>query len=178
MCIADCKNEASKVTQMATKDEIEHTLNHKVVIFTTDGTAVRVPLCKTRYNNVYTHIHTPTTCDSCGGKAKKGERINRHCPAPEIVNSVLKMVSTDTSSLTTDSIICNACYQYFKVISKNIQEGRGMVPSMSAQERNLNIESILTQLDDVQVSIYDRRESVTMGEYLRVYCVPNWEVCG
>ena len=41
-----------------------------------------------------------------------------------------------------------------------------MVPGMSAQEKDQSIEYIITQLDDVQVSLYDRRESVTIGEYL------------
>ena len=177
--IANCKGEASKVTQMTTKDKIEHTLNNKVVLFTTDGAVVHVPLCQMHYNNVYTHIHTPTTCDSCGGKARKGEKINRHCPNPEIVNSALNTVSTDTSSLTKDSIICNACYQHFKVMFRNTLEGRDMVPRMSAQEKDQGIDSILKQLDAVQVSVYTRRESVTMGEYLEyIVCLIGKFVAG
>lgn len=148
--IADCKDEARKVTKMATKDEIEHTLNKKVVLFTTDGTAVQVPLCQTHYNNVYTHTHTPTTCDSCGGKAKKGERMNRHCPNPELVNSALNTVSSETSSLTNKSIICNACYQHFKVLVENTQEGEGHGSRQVSIGKDQNIESILTKLDDVQ----------------------------
>ena len=119
--IADCKAIASKVTQMATTEEIEYTLEQKVVSFTIDGMGVHVPLCQTHYNNLYTQINTVSTCASCGGRSKRGDRFNRHCPNPGIVNSVLTTVTNETSGLTKESIICTACYKYFKVMIKNVQ---------------------------------------------------------
>ena len=152
---------------MATTEEIEYTLEQKVVSFTIDGMGVHVPLCQTHYNNLYTQINTVSTCASCGGRPKRGDRFNRHCPNPGIVNSVLTTVTNETSGLTKESIICTACYKYFKVMIKNVQEGRFGASSECGEtkrERNQNIEFIITELDNVQVSIYNRRETVTIGE--------------
>ena len=96
-----------------------------------------MPLCQTHY------INTVSTCASCGGRPKRGDsdRFNRHCPNPGIVNSILTTVTNETSGLTKESIICTACYKYFKVMIKNVQEGRFGASSECGEtkrERNQN----------------------------------------
>ena len=117
----------------------------------------------TTITSTHTHTHTVTTCESCGGRPKRGEKLNRHCPSPNIVNGVLSTVSDELSCLTGKSKICIACYQYFKVNIKNFQQGvfsSTSACSESPTERNKKIDSIISELKYVQEGMCCRRESV------------------
>ena len=128
--IASCDSATSKVTQMATKEEIQHILDQKVVSFTIDEAEIHVPLCQAHYNWAYTHLNTASACESCGGKPRRGERSNRHCPRPETINAFLTTVSNDSINLTKEIIICTACYKHVKIIVQNIQDGKMCTPSV------------------------------------------------
>ena len=62
-----------------------------------------------------------------------------------------------------------ACYKHFNAIKQNIQQGKVSMsncPNMSTTLRNADIDKILRVLTSKQADIYDRRATVTIGEYL------------
>jgi len=58
-----------------------------------DGSSIN--LCQALYNYLPSQLTLSTDCESCGGKPRKGERFNRHCPEPNSINTYLTMVSGD-----------------------------------------------------------------------------------
>ena len=58
------------------------------------------------------------------------------------------------------------------MINKNIQEGKVNIQKVSHAQRNADIDSILCGLTAKQASMYEKRDSATMGEYLEyIVCI-------
>ena len=58
------------------------------------------------------------------------------------------------------------------MINKNIQEGKVNIQKVSHAQRNADIDSILCGLTAKQASIYEKRDSANMGEYLEyIVCI-------
>lgn len=157
-----CDNAAIKSTHLATKEKIEQMLDQPVMSFTVQDAEISVPLCQRHYNQLCTQLTISAPCESCGGKLLKNERFNRHCPNQDSVNMYLKIVSSDPSNLTKESIICTACYKHFQMIHKNIQSGKAntCISSVSQTQRNTDIDSRLHDVCSQQNSIYKRRAIV------------------
>ena len=110
------------------------------------ATEISVPLCQRHYNQLYMQLTISAPCESCGGKPRKNERFNRHCPNPDSMNMYLKIVSSDPSNLTKESIICTACYKHFQMIHNQSGKANTCISSISQTQRNTDIDS---QLHDV-----------------------------
>ena len=168
--IQNCENLASKKTSLASGEEIERFIGQPVVSFTVEEAVSTVSLCQLHYNHLYRQLNFSVPCDSCGEKPKKGEKFNRHCPEPELINTYLASISDDPSHLTEQSLICAACYIHFKATLKRIQLEKEAtstsVKQESKVERNADINQVITLLSSKMSMIYDNRENATMSDYL------------
>lgn len=123
---------------------------------------------KCKYNATF---KTPHSYHS-GRNPRKGEHFNRHCPNPDLINKYLSSTSNAPSHLTKESSICSTCYKYFKMIDKKAQEEMASDDTVSKEQRNVAINAALVPIHAKQTSIYSRRESATMSEYLDyVVCI-------
>ena len=136
------------------------------------GDTTSVALCQSHSNQFYTKIQS-VACESCGTKPQKGEHINRHCPHPASVNMYLTIVSNSPSYLTEESIICRACYQHFKNILKNLEKGKlTNFTKLSQEERDLEVDGVMTLLSDTMANIYQNRTSAELGDYIQyIACI-------
>ena len=85
--IQNCDNAACKNTNLASGDQIERLIGKPIVAFTVEEDASTVRLCQVHYNQLYVQLHLSSLCESCGGKPRKGEKFNRHCPEPNTINT-------------------------------------------------------------------------------------------
>ena len=116
-----CANFVDKYTKLASANDIEEILQRKIASFTVDEQVeASVGLCNKHYNALYTSLHPSRSCDSCKVKPHAGQILNRHCPSPEIVNTYLKVVSNEPSTLSSESLVCTSCYKHFCAIVDNI----------------------------------------------------------
>ena len=159
-------SEARKNTQLASREEIECILGQPVTSFTV-AEKTSVPLCQVHYNEVYLLLH-PKTCDACGIKPRKGESFNRHCPNPLAINTYLSIVTTGSSLLTDQSKICWSCYNHFKYIEQNLERGEITSNSVvvSREQRNTQIDAIVSTLSHKMANIYKNRMGVTLSDYI------------
>ena len=168
--IQNCENTACKNTSLASGDKIEHLIGQPIVAFTIDEDAhSTVRLCQVHYNHLYVQLNLSAPCESCGGRPRKGEKFNRHCPEPDAVNTYLATVSSDSCYLTEQSLICTACYIHFKAVLRNNQQGKQTTVTLTGEseaERNTDITSVISLCSSKMGTIYDNRESITMSDYL------------
>ena len=144
--IQNCENLASKKTSLASGEEIERFIGQPVVSFTVEEAVSTVSLCQLHYNHLYRQLNFSVPCDSCGEKPKKGEKFNRHCPEPELINTYLASISDDPSHLTEQSLICAACYIHFKATLKRIQLEKRLLAQVLNKSLKLREMQILTKL--------------------------------
>ena len=116
-------------------------------------------LCQAHYNQLYTQLSLSAPCESGGGKPKKGERFNRHCPASDSVNTYLSIVSGNPCCLNEQSRICPACYNHFNLITTHIQKGTLSLTRESERQRNSDLDKTITLLSSKMSAIY-RTQSV------------------
>lgn len=95
-----CEATAIKCMHLASKEEVEQTLDQRITVFSVETTTISIPLCQTHYNRLYTQLTTAAPCESCGEKPRKGEHFNRHCPNPDLINKHLNSASSCPSHLT------------------------------------------------------------------------------
>ena len=116
-----CFVDRCKYTKLASANDIEEILQRKIVYFTVDEQVeASVGLCKEHYNALYTSLHSSRSCESCKVKPHAGQILNRHCPSPEIVNTYLKLVSNERSTLSSESLVCTSCYKHFCATVDNV----------------------------------------------------------
>ena len=161
--IQSCGNIAVKNTHLASRSNIQSILNQPVTSFTVEEEDISVPLCQMHYNQLYTQLNL-SPCEACGCKPRKGERFNRHCPNTNTINTYLRIVSSEPSNLTEESVICTACYKHFTAVikDKKVTTPREQV---SKTQRNANIDCVLGSLALEQASIYERRDLATLSDY-------------
>ncbi len=175
--VQSCENAAQKKTSLASAQQIEHLIGQPIVSFTVEQAVSSVNLCQVHYNHLYSQLTLPVHCESCGGKPRKGEHFNRHCPEPDSINTYLALVSSDSSHLTDQSLICTTCYMYkhFRVVLSNVRKrnlGTLNPVRRSDVERNSDIDQVISALSS-KISIFtDERESIGLNGYLEfVACV-------
>ena len=149
-----CKNTAHRKTTLASTDEIVQLIGEPIVQFTVSGETSTVSLCQEHYNVMYKKLKASTPCDACGGTPKKGERFNRHCPEPCYINTYLGVISSESGTLTEQSIICTPCYKHFKLIFSNRKLGKVPTVDQAAIKRNseidLKIYALQTRIDCIR----------------------------
>ena len=106
------------------QQKFEQVIGKPIVAFNVEEDGSSINLCQAHYNYLYSQLTLSTACESCGGKPRKGEQFNRHCPEPNSINTYPTMVSGDPCHLTTKSLVCTACYKHFKVILGNLQKAK------------------------------------------------------
>ena len=147
--IQKCENTVSKKTNLASGEDIKQVLGQPIVSFTVGEDETTVGLCQAHYNQLYTQLSLSAPCESCGGKPKKGERFNRHCPAPDSVNTYLSIVSGNPCCLNEQSRICPACYNHFNLITTHIQKGKAATVSLTREsetQKNSDLDKTITLL--------------------------------
>lgn len=90
--IQGCEHNMHKSTCIATAAEIEQVIGKPIVAFNVEEDGSSINLCQAHYNYLYSQLTLSTACESCGGKPRKGERFNRHCPEPNSINTYLTML--------------------------------------------------------------------------------------
>ena len=113
-CVSLCKN-TWRTNTTTPIDQLEEILCEKVVAMSVNESATTVGLCKEHYNIMYSKWRITQKCTSCGANGKRGEKFNRHCPAPDVISLHLNSIIDEQKSLTTD-IVCLPCYKYFQSV--------------------------------------------------------------
>ena len=156
-----CEHSIHKCTRIATAAEIEQVVGKPIVAFNVEEDGSSINLCQAHYNYLYSQLTLSAACESCGGKLRKGERCNRHCPEPNSINTYLTIVRGDPCHLTAESLVCTACYKHFKVILRNLQKAKPLTPSPSNEQRNAVIDKQLSSLS-LEASAYLVAETVPL----------------
>ena len=107
-------------------------------------------LCQEHYQKMYAHLHKTDSCDSCGGKARKGESYSRHCPAPHIINNYLNHISGESRTLTSSSKLCYTCYKYFSGIVKELQNETIQPQTTKKGNTDSVISYLLQRIQDIE----------------------------
>ncbi len=112
--IATCTNPFHCNTNLVSASEIERLfhVSGQVVAFTVAGSGTSVGLCIEHYRQMYSMLHPPQPCASCGSKPKRRESFSRRCPAPDVINAHLNNLTCELRTLTSESCICLPCYKY------------------------------------------------------------------
>ena len=114
-CVQGCKKPWRSNTTTTDLETLEEILQEKVISMHVDGAITSIGLCKDHYNKMYSkvHAHEPDICTFCNTRSRRGEKFNRHCPEPELINNYINCISSEQLQLTADSILCYPCYKYF-----------------------------------------------------------------
>ena len=86
--IEDCQADLYTHTLLVSVDRLEEILQERVQGYTINDSKESIALCKEHYRRMYLHLNPLKVCESCGEKPKRNEIFNRHCPSPDIVNSI------------------------------------------------------------------------------------------
>ena len=119
-----------------------HIPSQQVVAFTVAGSGTSVGLCTEHYHQMYSLLHPPQPCASCGGKPERGESFSRRCPAPDVINAHLNNLTCELRTLTTESCICLPCYKYCNNIIQQLQStctsSKPVTPPLSSIDKQLS----------------------------------------
>ena len=137
-CVQGCKKPWRSNTTTTELETLEEILQEKVISMHVDGAITSIGLCKDHYNKMYSKVHAyePDICASCNTRSRRGEKFNRHCPEPDVINNYINCISSEQLQLTADSILCYPCYKYFIQITKN-KSSQKQVDTIESCIRNL-----------------------------------------
>ena len=158
--IDNCQHSIYRNTNLVSVTELQQILGENVTAFMIECYSESSPsaptppasigLCQEHYQKMYAHLHKTDSCDSCGGKARKGESYSRHCPAPHIINNYLNHISGESRTLTSSSKLCYTCYKYFSGIVKELQNETIQPQTTKKGNTDSVISYLLQRIQDIE----------------------------
>lgn len=109
-------------------------------------------LCNAHYQQLYRDVKSPPPCTACSSKPRAGERYIRKCPDPDMITEHLRNTTGFDGTLSTDSRVCKACYEFHLLIVKKKRE-------------NPKLDTIATMLLQ-KINAFRSTDQVTTDEYL------------
>ena len=153
-CVIDgCSKGAYRRTQIASPVAIGTILGKRVATSDT-----YTPLCKHHYTHVQNTLRAPQPCSSCNTKPKWGaEQHTRHCPEPDLINSYLTNVCSETSALTASSTICIHCYRHFTGVVSQLRKSEVVLKDVKSKScESIDMDGVLARLTAIVDSILDK----------------------
>ena len=157
--VTNCILEVHRHTNMATLADMEKILGTKI----SKGGDDSVPLCQKHYMTVYAALHAPHPCHSCNSKPRWGEEYFRHCPSPDIINSYLKNMSSESCTLVESSTICNRCYQFFNSIITHFHHTKSIIQEIHSTA-GINLETVMATISS-QIDTINSKANISREEY-------------
>ena len=157
--VTNCILEVHRHTNMATLADMEKILGTKI----SKGGDDSVPLCQKHYMTVYAALHAPHPCHSCNSKPRRGEEYFRHCPSPDIINSYLKNMSSESCTLVESSIICNRCYQFFNSIITHFHHTKSIIQEIHSTA-GIDLETVMATISS-QIDTINSKANISREEY-------------
>ena len=109
-------------------------------------------LCNAHYQKLYHELEFPTVCAACGVNTRYGKNNIRRCPDPEVITNYLRTNTGFSGTITNDSRVCKACYQFHTQILKH-------------QEDNPSLQSIKSNLMNIRI-FEEKDKTVVTEQYL------------
>ena len=151
--VSNCKQNALSTTSITTYSIASQylELDECSRVDTTDKS---LALCNAHYQKLYRELEFPAPCATCGVHTRYGKNHVRRCPDPAIITSYLQTITGFSGTLTTDSRVCKACYEFHSQILRHHHEN----PSLESVKSNLQ----------VSISTFEScdKQAVTEEQYL------------
>ena len=174
--VENCRSEAYRRTSLGSTSDISTLLNARLMSFDIHGNESAVPLCHSHYTSLYSvKRRQHEACEPCGAIPKDKTPLTRHCQEQDIINAYLSMTCSEQVTLTDNSVICLACYKFFRYTVKQIQQAQCVlnqvpegVSTDDTTETSESLDYIVAKLSQTESTLCEMGEEITMKQYFEL----------